>query len=242
MEKEFAVDSKSFELLTAVKLLADKRGWVFTPGVWQNLFTEERWMADGSRYKRRLHFQKDYKYTLNNSSCPGAYGLDNVYYLPKDWDVVEKLLSESIKVDINVELGNSCKAVVTPTEVKVGCQTFQFDRIKELYEAIHSPKSSTRNIETKWMRLFLEDASQRWVISGSDMYPIFFDSKEEVKEDSETLAIKVELPTYPSRTVKLNVNPKYDARIISDKVVVDSNVFSFDVVDKLYEAVLKQKQ
>jgi len=37
---------------------------------------------------------------------------------------------------ITLKLNGSYKAVITPTEVKVGCQTFTFETITELYKAV----------------------------------------------------------------------------------------------------------
>ena len=123
--------------------------------------------------------------------------------------------------------------------MKVKSQTFQFDRIIALWEAIHKPTIT----ETKWIGLFKERIKdQRWTISGSSMYPHLYETEKEVLQvldywDSK-IAIPVHLP--PQSDVKLNDN--HDTKIINGKVLSYGMEFTFETVDKVHEAILRQQQ
>ena len=239
--KEFSVASSSFALLTAAKTLAEQNKWM-----WDNFndFTERNWLVENSSKKRRLWFRQNGQFRLSNESGSTSSNILQLV-LPQDWMKFEELIEKPIKQDITIRLNSDTKAVVTPKEVVVGCQTFQFVPLIELWKAIHSPAPKQEPKE-QWISLFYSDSNKRWTVNGSGMYPIIKDSEIEALDNLSNRHIKIAIPVklpIPEQEYQIMVtlNSNYKAVIKNNTVTVDSRIFTFEAIDKLYEAIQKQQ-
>jgi hypothetical protein len=134
--KPFSVSTSTFANILLAKCLADKIGWK-DDGF--NIIDKEHWSPIG--LKRRLYFPNSQYYRLTNQGEERERPTI-LLSLPKDklkFKELLKTINLNKKLPKNVIQLNSCyRAEINKNKkiVIVGCQTFTFKIIKQLYKKI----------------------------------------------------------------------------------------------------------
>ncbi len=107
-------------------------------GVQQFLFEQGfLWSADNEAKYFKVPFSSSYQtcFTVNDSKII-AY-CNEEYYCKNEYEIIDAVQLPSIFKNVKIILNSSHTAEVDKSTktVKVGCQSFTFDKIKELYEA-----------------------------------------------------------------------------------------------------------
>lgn len=130
---EFGVKCSNFNLMKAFKEECESMGWYY-----QRDFREFTEYIHGQHHA--MYFTDDW------NKKPFGFALTNlgrdvvtVFNLPLDWDAAVKHARTAIDSITKLQLNDAYQAEINfgNETVKVGCQSFSFDKINELAELIN---------------------------------------------------------------------------------------------------------
>jgi len=123
LKENDAVANVTAEQLEVVKTIANQNGIAIC----------ETFLKEGLKKYPAFFF-------ASNSEIAGTQNSYHLRNYMKFEKFILKMMGKEVFTPIEVKLNDSYKAVVTPESVKVGCQEFTHQAIKEVYEATQSFK------------------------------------------------------------------------------------------------------
>ena len=137
-DHKFAVVTKDYHLMSAFKSACESIGWKYNEK-WIEFNEKNTKRHDGMYFTSNWTHREKSDYLFSLTGLSGGGDRYSVYKLPKDWDVALEKAKEIINYKNKeiVALNDKYEAEVDyhKKEVVVGCQTFSFSKIAELYKA-----------------------------------------------------------------------------------------------------------
>jgi hypothetical protein len=259
----FIVQATSFSLLNAIKTEAEKLGWHYESA--HNPFTEEAWET-GSSF-RRLEFGYGYRGSgLKDIILTRAFpSTVDSYSLPQDWDKVLIRLKETISIALNsacIAAVADNKIIVAEQvfEFKALARLHAAMHVQDKPFAVHSESFPLLNAikevadKNDWKfttKPWGHDFSARsWDYACVRKRRLYFQNGEYNLNNSSTsgvgaYATNVQIYILPQDwdivveklCNEIKLNSQYTAKIKDNKVTVGCQVFTFDAIEKLYQAV-----
>jgi hypothetical protein len=136
MIREFGIKCKDFHVMKAFKEACEEMGWKYLEDfTW---FSLENCRAYGEMYFTTYGFGKNSNaFSISNLSA----SVSAVFTLPLQWEEAlehAKQLLEDKKVMVQLNKDYTAEVDLKSKTAKVGCQTFTYEKIRELYLAFET--------------------------------------------------------------------------------------------------------
>jgi hypothetical protein len=138
MIREFGIKCKDFHVMKAFKEACEEMGWEYIEDFTE--FSREKCRTYGEMYFTTCGFGKiSNAFSITNLSA----SVSAVFTLPLQWEEAlehaKQLLEEDKKVMVQLNKNYTAEVDLKSKTAKVGCQTFTYEKIKELYLTFEQP-------------------------------------------------------------------------------------------------------
>jgi hypothetical protein len=134
MKTEFGIKCKDFHVMKAFKEACEEMGWKY-----QEDFT--KFSREKCRTYSEMYFTTNgFGDKVDAFSLTNLVNVPTVFTLPLQWEEALEHANQSLNRKVKVQLNKDYTAEVDlkSKTAKVGCQTFTYEKIRELYLAFET--------------------------------------------------------------------------------------------------------
>jgi hypothetical protein len=134
MKTEFGIKCNDYHVMKAFKEACEEIGWQYVEGFTE--FSRENCYTRGQMYFTTNGFVGK----TNAFSLTNLVNVPTVFTLPLQWEEALEHANQSLNRKVKVQLNKDYTAEVDLKNqiAKVGCQTFTYEKIRELYLAFET--------------------------------------------------------------------------------------------------------